>query len=294
MVVRAVPRRPAHRRGAELRAPAPLRRVEPARLARRAPGAEDACSPSASGSARASSSTRSPSWPSWPWPSSPSVGSRPRRSPLRRPDVLSGRDGASGGPVAGPGRWAARPPSPTTSSSNGPTITTSHAAPAPVQTGAVHAKDVSVVVCAYTDERWDDLLAAVASLRAQTAAPARSSSSSTTTTTCSPALRATLPEASSRSPTPGSAASPARATAASRSPRGAVVAFLDDDAVAEPDWLERLLAAYARPARDRRRRRRSSRPGPAAGPRCVPGRVRLGRRLHLPRPAHDDRARCAT
>ena len=37
--------------------------------------------------------------------------------------------------------------------------------------------------------------------------------------------------------------------------RGDVVAFLDDDAVAAPDWLERLLAAYDDAGRARRRRR---------------------------------------
>ena len=70
---------------------------------------------------------------------------------------------------------------------------------------------------------------------------------------------------------------------------GEVLAFLDDDAVAEPDWLERLLAAYDDP------RRLGA--GGAVRPRWdggrppgVPAGVRLGRRLHVPRDARGRRA----
>ena len=147
------------------------------------------------------------------------------------------------------------------------TITTSHAAPAPVQTGAVHAKDVSVIVCAYTDERWDDLLAAVASLRAQTAVPGEIILVIDHNDDLHARRAPRRPRASSRSPTSSSAASPARATAASPSPRASVVAFLDDDAVAEPDWLERMLTRLRRPGRDRGRRPGRAAPGTADAPR---------------------------
>ena len=46
---------------------------------------------------------------------------------------------------------------------------------------------------------------------------------------------------------------------------GEVVAFLDDDAVAAPDWIERLGAAYADPRRARRGRHRTAVCGARAG-----------------------------
>ncbi len=74
---------------------------------------------------------------------------------------------------------------------------------------------------------------------------------------------------------------------------GEVVAFLDDDAFAAPDWLERLAEAYRDPDGARRRRRRAARLGRGqAG--LVPARVRLGRRLHPLGDAARARKRCAT
>ena len=62
-----------------------------------------------------------------------------------------------------------------------------------------------------------------------------------------------------------------------------IIAFLDDDALPEPTWLEALVAAYE----DGRSRRRRLDPRPLGvpAPALVPARVRLGRRLHLPRHA---------
>ena len=67
--------------------------------------------------------------------------------------------------------------------------------------------------------------------------------------------------------------------------RGEIVAFLDDDAVAERDWLRHFADGLRRPAGHRGRRPYAARlgVGPPAG--LVPGGVRLGRRLHLPGPA---------
>ena len=75
--------------------------------------------------------------------------------------------------------------------------------------------------------------------------------------------------------------------------RGEVVAFLDDDAVAAPDWLEHLLRPYDDP---RRRRRRGPR-GRGVGGRqagLVPPGVQLGRRVLLRRAAHRQPPWCAT
>ena len=106
---------------------------------------------------------------------------------------------------------------------------------------------------------------------------------------CAPSCRAWSP-----SPTRARAGCRARATAGSRRRSGEVVAFLDDDAVAEPDWLEQPAARLRRPDGDRRRRRGRAACGPAERPAWFPRRVRLGRRLHLPRAARRRARRCAT
>jgi glycosyltransferase involved in cell wall biosynthesis len=104
--------------------------------------------------------------------------------------------------------------------------------------------DVSVVVCAYTDERWEELGQALDSVRIQSL----------------PALELLLvvdhndellaraarawPDVHVMANEGGLGLSGARNTGA-RAARGAIVAFMDDDAVAAPDWIERLLEHYA-------------------------------------------------
>lgn len=106
---------------------------------------------------------------------------------------------------------------------------------------------VSVVVCTYTDDRWDDLCAAIASLRAQRRVP----DEIVVVVDHAPALFARASAAFEsdvhvveNARTPGLSGARNTGIAASR---GEIVAFLDDDAVAEPDWLDRLLAPYADP-----------------------------------------------
>jgi glycosyltransferase involved in cell wall biosynthesis len=105
---------------------------------------------------------------------------------------------------------------------------------------------VSVVICAHTLERWESLHAAVLSVVEQT----------------TPALETIVVidgnaelERMARDALPGVAVianahrqglSGARQTGAERA-RGTVVAFIDDDAVADADWLEWLSAAYLDP-----------------------------------------------
>jgi glycosyltransferase involved in cell wall biosynthesis len=103
--------------------------------------------------------------------------------------------------------------------------------------------EASVVICAYTLERWDQLKAAVDSVVAQTR-PAREIF---VVIDNNEGLRVTATREISGAKvvpnmlTPG--LSGGRMTGA-RLASAPVVAFLDDDAIAEPDWLEELLAAY--------------------------------------------------
>jgi Predicted glycosyltransferases len=105
--------------------------------------------------------------------------------------------------------------------------------------------DASVVLCSYTEDRWDDILAAVESLERQTVAPAeiilvvdynpglfeRAKS-----------LRGVVAIENSRA----RGASGARNSGVAAA-RGSIVVLLDDDATADPDWLEMLLSAYDQP-----------------------------------------------
>jgi glycosyltransferase involved in cell wall biosynthesis len=103
--------------------------------------------------------------------------------------------------------------------------------------------DASVVICAYTEERWDDLVAAVESVRRQSA-PAREiivvvDHNPRLLERARAELAGTVVIGNSE-PRGASGSKNSGALAA----RGAIVVFLDDDAEATPDWLAQLLAAY--------------------------------------------------
>lgn len=103
---------------------------------------------------------------------------------------------------------------------------------------------VSVVVCAYTEERWPDLIAAIDSCRVQTYAPLETIVVVDHNPELLERLRRERPDVLSVKNDEQSGLSGARNSGA-RAARGEVVAFLDDDAVAAPDWLEFLIEAYA-------------------------------------------------
>ncbi|MFE9021511.1 glycosyltransferase family 2 protein [Streptomyces sp. NPDC007808] len=113
--------------------------------------------------------------------------------------------------------------------------------------------DISVVICVYTEDRWEDILAAVSSVRAQTY-PA---SETLLVVDHNEALLDRLAKEYKES-AEGAAAVRVLANAGPRglsagrntgiaASSGEVIAFLDDDAVAERDWLKHFAAGYADP-----------------------------------------------
>jgi glucosyl-dolichyl phosphate glucuronosyltransferase len=106
---------------------------------------------------------------------------------------------------------------------------------------------ISVVICAYTGKRWDETCAAVESVRVQSF-PALET---IVVVDHNPALCASLAVA-----LPGVGVienSQERGLSGGKNTgvavaQGDVVAFLDDDAVADPDWLKFFADSYADPA----------------------------------------------
>ncbi|GAA0366487.1 glycosyltransferase [Actinoallomurus spadix] len=105
---------------------------------------------------------------------------------------------------------------------------------------------ISVVICAYTERRWDDVLAAVASVRAQRLAPHEIILVVDHNEALLERLRAALPDVRVMPNTGPQGLSGGKNTGVAAA-RGEVVAFLDDDAVAHADWLSVLAAGYADP-----------------------------------------------
>ncbi|MGA9313143.1 MAG: glycosyltransferase [Solirubrobacteraceae bacterium] len=106
--------------------------------------------------------------------------------------------------------------------------------------------EVSVVICAYTEQRWDELLAAVRSVQGQSVA----ASEIIIVIDNNPALlarvREALPDVIAEENSGGRGAGQARNRAVGLA-SGSIIAFLDDDAVATPEWIERAKAAFENP-----------------------------------------------
>lgn len=103
---------------------------------------------------------------------------------------------------------------------------------------------VSVVICAYTMDRWDDLVAAVRSCTVQTLKPEEVVVVVDHNETLFKRATLDLPGIRVIANDSAKGLSGARNTGVAAS-SGDVIAFLDDDAYAEPEWLERLMIPMA-------------------------------------------------
>jgi glycosyltransferase involved in cell wall biosynthesis len=106
--------------------------------------------------------------------------------------------------------------------------------------------DVSVIICTYSEDRWDDLLAAVDTVRQQTLPPRELIVVVDHNPRLLERVRAQLPDAIGveNTETPGLRGARNCGIAVAH---GRLIAFLDDDAVAIPDWLKFLCEGYSDP-----------------------------------------------
>jgi GT2 family glycosyltransferase len=120
------------------------------------------------------------------------------------------------------------------------------AARADVSRGRVVPADTAVVICAYTDERWNELVAAVRSIEAQPEPPGELVVVIDHNEELLQRARAEFGNASLQVVANGSnrGLGGARNTGVAVTSADVVI-FLDDDAEATEGWLERICAAYA-------------------------------------------------
>jgi glycosyltransferase involved in cell wall biosynthesis len=106
---------------------------------------------------------------------------------------------------------------------------------------------VSVVICAHTQDRWDATLEAVASVRNQSVAAAETILVVDHNPDLQARLASALPDVVVTENREEQGLSGGRNTGIALA-RGEIVAFLDDDAVADTRWLEFLTDSYSDPA----------------------------------------------
>jgi glycosyltransferase involved in cell wall biosynthesis len=105
---------------------------------------------------------------------------------------------------------------------------------------------ISVIICAYTEKRWDDLVAAVESVQQQTLPASEIIIVVDHNLDLLLRVRENLLGVIAIENGESKGLSGARNSGAVVA-QGTVLAFLDDDAIAEPDWVEKLAACYTSP-----------------------------------------------
>ena len=103
---------------------------------------------------------------------------------------------------------------------------------------------ISVVICAYTEARWDELVASVKSVQQQTIPPLEIIIVIDHNPALLERVRARIPGAVVVANTEPRGLAGARNSGVAAA-RGEVIAFLDEDSTAAPDWLARISAGYA-------------------------------------------------
>jgi GT2 family glycosyltransferase len=103
---------------------------------------------------------------------------------------------------------------------------------------------VSVVICAYDDARWHDAVTAIEVVRRQSEPPLETILVVDHNAALLERARRELPGVRAMANTGVRGLADARNTGIGAA-RGSLIAFLDDDAVPERDWLERMVAAYS-------------------------------------------------
>ncbi|HTK11594.1 MAG TPA: glycosyltransferase family 2 protein [Ktedonobacteraceae bacterium] len=106
--------------------------------------------------------------------------------------------------------------------------------------------DISVIICAYTEDRWTELLKAVESIRQQNIVAREIILVIDHNTSLLERSRMQIADAIVIENNRPKGLSGARNSGIARA-KGLFIAFLDDDAIAEPDWLERLNAGCQNP-----------------------------------------------
>lgn len=111
----------------------------------------------------------------------------------------------------------------------------------------MRVRDYSVVICVYTEDRWNQICSAIQSVRAQSMACAEIIVVVDYNQALLERLAAAMPDVTVVENTGKRGLSGARNTGAALA-RGAIIAFLDDDAHAHPDWLKFMDDAYGNQA----------------------------------------------
>src|SRR5438477_11309742 len=104
-------------------------------------------------------------------------------------------------------------------------------------------QDISVIICAYTEARWDALLAAVDSVQHQTLPPREIIIVIDRNPNLLRRVQENLSGVIAIENSKAKGASGSRNTGGLVA-QGEVLAFLDDDAIAQPDWIDNVGRCY--------------------------------------------------